>query len=69
MGWMAGVLPSRNKIFLFSTAFRPALDSQPLIQWALEISLGVKWPGREADHLPHLVPCVIKHGYNFNFFY
>jgi len=34
--------------------FRPALGpTQPSIQWVSgTLSLGVKWPGREADHLP-----------------
>jgi hypothetical protein len=39
-------------IFLFTTASRPALGPiQPPIQWIQEsLSLGVKLPGREADH-------------------
>jgi hypothetical protein len=39
-------------IFLFTTASRTALGpTQPLIQWVQgAISLGVKRPGREADH-------------------
>jgi len=34
------------------TVSRPALGlTQPLIQWVWEaFSLGIKWPGREADH-------------------
>jgi hypothetical protein len=41
-------------IFLFTTASRPALGpTQPPIQWVSGIlSLGVKRPGREADHSP-----------------
>jgi hypothetical protein len=41
-------------IFLFTTASRPALGTtQPPIQWVPEaLSLGVKWPGREADRSP-----------------
>jgi hypothetical protein len=41
-------------IFLFTTASRTALEStQPPIQWEPgALSLGVKWPGREADHSP-----------------
>jgi hypothetical protein len=41
-------------IFLFTTASRPALEpTQPPIQWVLgALSLGVKRPGREADHSP-----------------
>jgi hypothetical protein len=47
-----GSNPGRGKIFLFSTASRPALrPTQPLIQWVLEaLSPGVKRPGRQADH-------------------
>jgi hypothetical protein len=39
-------------IFLFSTAFRPALGpTQPPIQWVPgALSLGVKRPGSVADH-------------------
>jgi hypothetical protein len=39
-------------IFLFTTASRTALrPTQPPIQWVPEaLSLGVKLPGREADH-------------------
>jgi hypothetical protein len=41
-------------IFLFTTTSRMALGStQPPIQWILgDLSLGVKRPGREADHSP-----------------
>jgi hypothetical protein len=41
-------------ISLFTTAFRTALrPTQPPIQWVPEsLSLEVKQPGREADHLP-----------------
>jgi hypothetical protein len=41
-------------IFLFTTTSRPALELiQPLIQWVIgALSLGVKRPGRGADHLP-----------------
>jgi hypothetical protein len=44
--------PSRVKNFVFSTLSRPALGStQPPIQWVWgTLSLGVKWPGCEADH-------------------
>jgi hypothetical protein len=41
------------RIFLFATASRTALrPTQPPIQWVLPVTLflGVKWPGREADH-------------------
>jgi hypothetical protein len=39
-------------IFLFITASRTALGpTQPPIQWVPgALSLGVNWPGREADH-------------------
>jgi hypothetical protein len=39
-------------IFLFTTVSRTALwPTQPPIQWVLgALSLGVKQPGREADH-------------------
>jgi hypothetical protein len=41
-------------IFLFTTASRTALGStEPPIQWVLgDLSLGVKWLGRAADHSP-----------------
>jgi hypothetical protein len=41
-------------IFLFETVSRPALvPSQPPLQWVPgALSLGVKRPGRETDHLP-----------------
>jgi hypothetical protein len=41
-------------IFLFDTVSRPALGpTQPPIQWVPRaLSLGVKRPGREADHSP-----------------
>jgi hypothetical protein len=44
----------RHKIFLFSMAFRPALEpTQPPIKWAPEaLFLGVKRPGYEAHHSP-----------------
>jgi hypothetical protein len=46
--------PMGAGIFLFTTASRTALGpTQPPIQWVLgALSLGVKRPGREADHLP-----------------
>jgi hypothetical protein len=49
-----GSIPGRGKNFLFFTACRPTLGpSQPPIQWVLgALSPGVKWQGREADHLP-----------------
>jgi hypothetical protein len=42
------------EIFLFTTASRTALGpTQPPIQWVPgALSLGVKWPGCEADHSP-----------------
>jgi hypothetical protein len=47
-----GSIPNRGKIFLFSTASRPALGpTQPPIQWVpWVLSLGAKWPGYKADH-------------------
>jgi hypothetical protein len=57
-GWAIGVLgfDSRRGLgtFLFTTASRTALGlTQPPIQWiAGALSLGVKRPGREADHSP-----------------
>jgi hypothetical protein len=41
-------------MFLLTTESRPALGpTQPPIQWVTgALSLGVKRPGREADHLP-----------------
>jgi hypothetical protein len=41
-------------IFLFTIVSRPALKpTQPPIQWVLgALSLGIKRPGREADHSP-----------------
>jgi hypothetical protein len=49
-----GTIPSRDKVFLFSTASRADLGpTQPPIQWTPgALSTGVKWPGREADHSP-----------------
>jgi hypothetical protein len=42
------------RIFLFTTASRTALEpTQPPIQWVPgTLSLGIKRPGREADHSP-----------------
>jgi hypothetical protein len=57
-GWKIGVLGFDSwwglGIFLFTTMSRLALGlTQPPIQWVSgEISLGVKRPGREADHSP-----------------
>jgi hypothetical protein len=58
MGWTIDVLwfDSRRGlgIFLFTTASTTALElTQPPIQWVPgALSLGVKRPGREADHSP-----------------
>jgi hypothetical protein len=55
MGWTTWVwFPAGSRDFLFSTASRPALRPTQLpIKWAPgPFSLGVKRPGREADHLP-----------------
>jgi hypothetical protein len=57
-GWMIGVLGFDSRrglgIFLFTTASRTALEpTQPPIQLVPGVlSLGVKRPGREADHSP-----------------
>jgi hypothetical protein len=56
--WTIGVLEfdSRRElgIFLFTTVSRTALGpTQPSIQWVTgALSLGIKRPGREADHSP-----------------
>jgi hypothetical protein len=53
-GWMIEGFESRQGmgIFLFTTASRPASGpTQAPIQWVPgALSLGVKWPGSEADH-------------------
>jgi hypothetical protein len=52
---MIGVwFPAGLGIFLFDIPSRPALvPTQPPIQWVTRaLSLGVKRPGREADHSP-----------------
>jgi hypothetical protein len=53
--------PERVKNILFLIALILLLvDTQPLIQWVQgAISQEVKWPGREADHAPHLMPRLI----------
>jgi hypothetical protein len=57
-GWTIGVLGFDSRrglgIFLFTTASRTALGpTQPPIEWVPgALSLGVKRPGREADHSP-----------------
>jgi hypothetical protein len=54
--WTIGVLGFDSRrglgIFLFTTAFRTVLGpTVPPIQWVpAALSLGVKRPGREADH-------------------
>jgi hypothetical protein len=58
MGWMIRVLGFDSwqglGIFLFTTASGTALGhTKPPIQWVPgALSLGVKRPGREADHSP-----------------
>jgi hypothetical protein len=57
-GWTIGVLGFDSRwglgIFLFTTASRTALGpTQSPIQWVPgDLSLGIKRPGREADHSP-----------------
>jgi hypothetical protein len=56
-GWTIGVLgfDSRRQlgIFLFAASRTTLGPTQPPIQWVLGVlSLGVKRPGREADHSP-----------------
>jgi hypothetical protein len=70
MGWTIGVLgfDSRRElgIFLFTTASGTALGpTQPPIQWVTgAVSLGVKRPGREADHSPPS-SAEIKNAWNY----
>jgi hypothetical protein len=54
MGWMIRGSPAAAGIFLFIIMSRPALGPiQPPIPWVPGVlSLGVKRPGREADHSP-----------------
>jgi len=58
MGWMIGVLGFNSRwglgIFLSTAVSRTALGpTQRPIQWVPgALSLGVKWPGREADRSP-----------------
>jgi hypothetical protein len=58
MGWTIGVLGFVSRqglgIFLLTTVSRTALGpTQSPIQWVTgALSLGVKRPGREADHSP-----------------
>jgi hypothetical protein len=58
MGWTIGVLGFDSRrglgIFLFTTVSRTALGPTQLpIRWVPgALSLGVKRPGREADHSP-----------------
>jgi len=54
VGIVNKIWTERPGILSYATESRPALGStQPHIQWVPgSLSLGVKWPGREADHLP-----------------
>jgi hypothetical protein len=47
-----GLIPTRGKIFFFSTVFIAALEiTQPPIQWVLgALPLGVNQLGHKADH-------------------
>jgi hypothetical protein len=49
-----GSIPGKGRRFFPSPVSRPALGhTQPFVQWVLGfLSLGVKQPGCEADHLP-----------------
>jgi hypothetical protein len=49
-----GSIPVRGKVFLLSTASKPAVGpTEPPIQWTPEaLSLGIKQPGGEAGHSP-----------------
>jgi hypothetical protein len=53
-GWWGVRVRQWLLIFLFTAASRPALGlTQPPIQWVQgALSLGVKQPGREAEHSP-----------------
>jgi hypothetical protein len=55
-------------IFFFSTASRTALaPTQPPIQWVRgALSLGVKRPGREADHSPPS-SAEVRNAWNYTF--
>jgi hypothetical protein len=65
--WMIEVLGFNSQwglgIFLFTTVSRLTLGPTHLpVQWVPgALSLGVKWPGREADHL-HLALMSRMHG-------
>jgi hypothetical protein len=52
--WSGVRIPVQAGSFLLTTTFRPSLGpTQPPIQWIQGVlPLGVKWPGREADHSP-----------------
>jgi hypothetical protein len=58
-----GSVAGTGKIFLFCTASRLAPGpTQPPIEWlAGALSLGVKRPGRETDHLPSFI-AEVKNG-------
>jgi hypothetical protein len=70
MGWPIGVLGFDSRwrlgIILFTTASRTALGpTQPPIQWVPgAFSLGVKRPGREADHSP-LSSAEVKNAWSY----
>jgi len=53
-------------IFLFTTASRMVLETtQPPIQWLIgALTLGVKWPGCEADHSP-LPSAKVKNAWSY----
>jgi hypothetical protein len=61
---MRGRNSSRGRVknFVYSTSSSPALGpTQPPVKWVLgAVSLGVKRPGREADHSPQTTAEVKK---------
>jgi hypothetical protein len=65
LGWSGVRVPAGAGNFLFTTTCRPALGPTQLhIKWVTEaLSLGVKRPGRQADHSSlHLAPSSRKRG-------
>jgi hypothetical protein len=79
MGWTTGVrFPTGAWIFLFATAFRPALrHTQPPIQWGVKVPTHLHLVPRlrMLEDIPPLPQYVFmawylfKHGENFTFTY